>query len=232
MSEKHISEVITVKPRTVVGKAVKKLRQTGWVPAVMYGHGIKPTSLMTQTAAITKVYKEAGNSSLVDLLIEGEKQPVKVIIQSVSTDPLKSDILHVDFYKVNLTEMITTEIPLVFAGMSRAVKEEGAILVKNADHLKVECLPTALVSEITVPLELLDKTGDVILISQIVIPDGIKVLMDTQEVLATVQAPRSEEELASLQEKPVDVAPDAVEVIKKEKKVKDEEASTATPEKK
>ena len=118
----------------------------------------------------------------------------KVLINDIQRHPLSGQIIHIDFYKVKMTEKLTTDIPLVFVGESKAVKELGGILVKTLDHVKVECLPQDLVHELTVDLSSINTFDDAIHVSDLSLPSGLKVLTHGEEAIARVQPPRTEEE--------------------------------------
>lgn len=209
--------------RTIQGKAVKQLRAQGRLPAVIYGYGINPMNVEVETPAFLKIFKDAGNSSLVSIALESQKAPMSVLIQSVQRDPVSDVVLHVDFHTVNLNETITADIPLVFDGIPPAVKEMGGILVKSIDHIEIECLPSNLVHELHVDLSGLKTYDDVVLVKDIAIPSTITVHTSLEEVVATVQPPRSDDELKALETPTEAQSVESVEVLKKGK---DEEATT------
>lgn len=217
------SVTLTAAPRTVLGKAVAALRRSGKIPGIVYGKaGSQP--IVFEVAAFKKTYTVAGESSLVDLVIDG--QPRKVLIADVQFDPVTSAPIHADFHEISMTEKLTTDIPVIAEGEAPAVKEQGGILVKNLTAVKVQCLPSDLVHEIRVPLSALKAFGDLIRLRDIAPPPGIAFLIDPDTVVFAVAEPRSEEELKSLEGKvEVDVA--AVEVAKKEKKAEEGEAEAA-----
>lgn len=222
---------LSAKKRTVTGKAVSQLREKGLIPAVMYGKGEESLTLEIPEQAFLKAFRVAGESTLIDLEIDGKAQ--KVLIQEVAHDPLSDRIIHADFHKVSLTEKMHARIPLSFIGESKAVKGLGGMLVKNVDEIEVECLPTALVHEIIIDISKLDNFGDVIHLKDIVIPPGIAVMhLHGEDPIASVAEPRSEEELKALEEKPVAADASAVEVIKKEKAEGEEGEAPAAEEKK
>lgn len=181
--------------RTVLGNKVRALRRSGQVPAVVYGHNAASQSLAVEARAFEKAYKQAGESTLVDLAVAGGA-PVKVLIHEVAKDPLTLKPIHVDFYQVSMTEKLTAEVPLKFIGEAPAVKELGAILVKNIQAVKVECLPQDLVHELVVDLSALKAIGDSVTISKIAAPAGIKILGRSEETVVLAQAPKKEEEAA------------------------------------
>jgi large subunit ribosomal protein L25 len=219
---------LEAKKRTVTGKAVSQLREKGLLPAVMYGHKQDALNLEVNEQAFLKAFRVAGESTLIDLVIDGK--PNKVLIQEVAHDPLSDKVIHADFHKVLLTEKMHTKIPFAFIGEAKAVKSLGAVLVKNVSELDVECLPTALVHEIPVDISKLENFGDIIHLKEIMIPPGITVLhLHGDDPVVSAAAPRSEEELKELEEKPVETV-EGVEVIKKEKAEGEEEAAAPAAE--
>ena len=185
-------------PRKITGKKVKGLRAEGFIPGVIYGHSKKPQSIQIKARDFSKVYSEAGTSSLVDLQI-GDEIPIKVLTHEPQVDPVRDLPLHVDFYQVRMDEKIKTEIPLEFVGESEAVTQLDGSLVTNRDNVEIECLPADLVSEIQVEISALKTFENSISVKDLKMPQGIEVLTDSEEVIAVVEPPRSEEELAELE---------------------------------
>ncbi len=218
-------EIITLeaKKRTIQGKANAALRLTGVIPAVIYGKNQPSISLELPEQAFDKAFQIAGESTLIDLVVDGETS--KVLVADVARDAMSDRVIHVDFHKVSLTEKLHTKIPIAFTNESPAVKGLGGVLIKSVQEFDVECLPSALVHQIPVDISVLTKFGDVIHFKDVIIPPGITVkhLHDT-DVIASVAEPRSEEEMKALEEKPVESV-EAVEVIKKEKAAEGEEAA-------
>lgn len=218
--------ILTAHSRKNLGKQVRALRQQGVVPAVLYGHGILATPLAVDRAAFEKVYRQVGESTLLDLTLEGTSA-VKVLIQEVQVHPTSGMVQHVDFHQVRMDEKLQVDIPLKFVGEPPAVKELGGVLVKNMDHLKVECLPQDLVHEIEVNVGTLVEFNQSLRLSDLAIPAGIRTFMNHDEIIATVTPPRSEAELDALKEK---VEEDVSKIEKvEEKKAEDAEASDAAP---
>ena len=170
------------------------LRKGGDIPAVVYGNKIEPTHVAVNAIAFQKTLRQAGESTLVDLSI-GDKDPVKVLIHDVQYHPVRDDVVHIDFYQVNMKEKITTHIPLEFIGESPAVEQLSGTLVKNMDELEVECLPGDLVHAIDVDISVLKTFDDVIHVKDIVLPQGLEVQNDMDATIVFVEEPRSEAEL-------------------------------------
>ncbi|MBI4089943.1 MAG: 50S ribosomal protein L25 [Candidatus Kerfeldbacteria bacterium] len=209
--------MLKAQARIVRGKQTKTLRTAGQLPAVLYGHGVASRPLAIADGEFQRVYRRAGESTLINLVVD-DTAPVKVIIQAVQRHPTSGRPIHVDLHQVRMTEKLHAEIPLAFVGEAPAVKELGGVLVKNLAHVKVEALPGDLVHEIPVGVTVLKTFEDLIHVSDLRIPVGISVLDKPDEVVALVTPPRSEQELAELEQAVADekAAVEQVEGVKKE----------------
>ncbi len=208
---------LQAKTREVTGKKVKKIRLEGQIPAVVYGHGVPSKNLAVDYRTFEKLFGKAGESSLIDLSVEGG-DAAKVLVQDVTRNPLTEKITHVDFRQVNMKEKLEADILLKFVGESPAVKSQGAILVRNMGTITVRCLPADLVHEIEVNLGSLKQFEDRITVSDLAVPSGIEFMARPEQIVVIANAPISEEELAaSLESKPeADVT--AVKAANEEKK--------------
>lgn len=218
---------ISAERRTILGKNTGSLRRAEQLPAVVYGHGKDSVSLTLNQREFQKLLAQAGESSLVDLKIDNEA-PVKVLIHDVQLHPVTDAIVHADFLQVNMSEKVETEIALKFEGESKAVSEQGGILVTNLEEVKVECLPADLVHEIIVPLDRLEALEDQIRISDLKAPKGITILEKPDTVIAVVTPPRSEEELKALDSEVVENV-ESVETAEPKAEPEAGEAEAAEP---
>jgi len=200
--------------RTAIGGRLDGLRRSGYVPAILYGKSQESIPLQVPVRDFIKVFESAGESTLVYINVDGQVYPV--IINDVARDPVTDDVLHADFYKVRLDQKIKTKISVVFTGESPAVRDSGGIFVRNVNELEVEGLPQDLPHEITVDISSMTNIGDQILVKDIKLGSGLKIMADAEEIIATAQEPMSEEELQKALEEPTTTV-EEVEVIKKEK---------------
>lgn len=212
---------IQAKPRNVFGKHNKKLRSAGMLPAVVYGKGKESLALEVKRKEFEKVYRQTGENVLVNLVIEGNGEK-KVLIHDVAKHFIKDEPIHVDFYEVDLTRKIHAKIPLHFVGTAPAVKELGGVLVRNLNELEVEALPTDLPPFIEVNLEGLLTFDNLLRVLDLTVGEKIKVLTHTEDVVVSVQAPRTEAELADLEKPTAEVEKAAIEGMAKEEEVKAE----------
>lgn len=197
--------------RTTVGRAaMKTLRTAAQVPGIIYGHGVAPMQIQLDLNSLTQAYSEAGESTLVEVVVDGATS-AKALIHDIQLDPVGNQITHVDFYLVNMKEKIHAEIELAFEGVAPAEKTLGGVFVHNLDHIQVTCLPSDLVHHIVVDISTLKNFDDSIRVADLTIPPGLDVQNDPQESVCLVAPPRSEEELSALNEA-VEENVEAVEV--------------------
>lgn len=193
---------LNAKKRGNFGKKVSQVRTKGFIPAVLYGKRLENVSLQVSGNEFLKLYKEAGESTLVDVLIDSEKDSRKVIIQDVQRDPVSGEFLHIDFYQVNLKEKLHAHITLRFSGEAPAVKNLGAVLITNKHSLEVRCLPSDLVAEILIDVSKLEKFDDAILVKHLPIPLGIEVLDNPEEAVIIAAESKTEKEAEKMTEAP------------------------------
>lgn len=210
------------------GEQLGILRSQGNLPAVLYGRDDKPVNLSIPYGKFERVWHKAGKTTLVDVSVDSH-EPSKVLIHDIQYHPVTDKIIHIDLYKVKLTEKITATIPvhIVNEDESLAVKELQGSLIVNKNEIEVEAYPQDLVPAIEVDASALKTFDDVIHVKDLRAPKGIEIITDPEEVVVLVQPPRSEEELAELEEKPVE----DVEAVAVEEKGKEEEPAEgeATP---
>jgi large subunit ribosomal protein L25 len=208
---------LLAKIRKDLGKKVKALRKKGILPAVLYGPKIKPLPIEVNLKEFEKVYQETGESSLISLETEGKK--FLVLIHDVARDPFNGVPTHVDFYQPDLEKEVEANVPLIFEGVSSAVKELGGTLVHNISEVEVKALPQKLPKEIKVDISVLRTFDDRILIKDLVLPEGVKILKESNEIVVYAAPPEKvEEEL----ERPIEEKVEEVEKV--EKPVKEKEA--------
>jgi len=238
---------LAAKIRQDFGKKVKSLRKKGILPGVLYGpkiHPVKPRKagippkaelfnrvkslpLEINLKEFEKIYKAAGESSLISLEVDpstgsGQAKKFLVLIHEVARDPLTDKLFHIDFYQPSLEKEVTVTLPLVFEGEALAVKDSGGTLVKNISEIEVKAFLQNLPHEIKVNIENLKTFADNIKILDLKLPEGVKVQRSPEEIVAHVLAPvKVEEELV----KPIEEKVEEVEKVgeKKEEKVEKEE---------
>ncbi|MEK7663836.1 MAG: 50S ribosomal protein L25 [Patescibacteria group bacterium] len=212
---------LQAKTRKDLGKKVRLIRGLGKIPAVVYGPESKNTVIEVDEKEFKKVLKEAGESSLVELSIEGEGNKAKhpVLVHEIQRDSVSGHITHIDFFQPSLTKEVEVKIPLVFKGTAPAEKDLGGTLNKNMLEIEVKALPQNLPHEVIVNVESLKTFEDHILVKDLVLPKEVEILKKPDEIVVAVLPPQKvDEELAV----PIEEKVEEVEKVEKEKKPKEE----------
>lgn len=191
--------VISAISRDSLGKKNAELRKNGSIPAVVYGNNKENLNVSLDAKEFNKAFMIAGHSAIVELKV-GDSDGENVLIQDISIDPIRNEIEHADFYRVNMNKTIKTEVPLHFIGESPAVFQQEGSLFKNIEEVEVETLPANLPPHIEIDISGLDDFSKSIHISDIKAPEGVEILEDAEQLICKVDPPRSEEEMAALDE--------------------------------
>lgn len=199
-----------------------EIRKAGNIPAVFYGKKEPSTPIKLSSAIFEKTLKDIGESTILHL--EGDGIDVDVLIHEVDADPVNDKPRHVDFYAIEKGKKLEINVPLEFIGVSPAVKDLGAVLVKVMHEIEIEALPKDLPHKIEVDLAKLVAFDSVITISDINLPSGVVVKSKPEEVIASVYEPKEE----VVDETPVDLS--TIEVAKKGKEAKEGEEATPAAE--
>ncbi len=153
---------LSAKKREITGKNNKILRDQGLIPAVLYGPNFASSHISVNLKDFLRLYKKAGESTIIDLNIEGEKEPFKVLIKDKQVDPVSDTIIHVDFYKANLAEKVSVAIPIKIIGESPVVKSAQGIILTLLNEITVEALPLDLPHELIIDISSLSEIGQVV----------------------------------------------------------------------
>jgi large subunit ribosomal protein L25 len=185
---------LQVKSRKLLGKKVKTLREKGLIPAELYGHEVQNIHLLVDSQDFKTIYREAGENTIVNLIIDEKKEKKPVMIHDVAVHPVTDEVLNIDFYQVRLDEEIRIDVPVLFTGIASAVKDKGGVLVKALQEIEVEALPGNIPHDISVDVSVLKEIGDSIHVSDLVISNKAKILLDKDAVVVTVTEKMTEEE--------------------------------------
>ena len=220
--------ILEAKTRTERGRKTRTLRAAGAVPAVVYGSGTQPLNVSVDRNQFVKMYQEAGESSIVELKIDGAS-PLHVLIQDYQIDPLRTEYTHIDFRSIDMNKEIETEVELEFIGESAAVKALGGTFIPSLETVEIRALPSKLVRSIKVDISSLATFDVSIRVSDLQVPEGVTILSDADLSVASVEPPRSEEEMKALDEA-VEMDVTAVEVAKEKKEGEEGEEGATAPE--
>ncbi len=207
---------LKVSKREETGKRLAKLRASGQLPAVVYGPKHEAINISLDGKEFEKIFREAGESSV--MVLTGVGEDAEVLVQDVAYDPVKGQMQHVDFYAIEKGKEVTVNIPLEFVGEAPAIKSGGS-LTKALHEIEVTCKPSALPHEIIVDVSSLVTFEDHIRVKDLNIPAGVKVENDPEDTVAVVSEAKEEPV------EPVAVDLSAIEVAPKGKEK--EEGETA-----
>lgn len=185
---------LLVEKREVLGRKVKVLRKEGKLPANIYGKKIKSQAVVVSRKEFFGIYKQAGATGVVYLSGVG-KDELPVLVRNLQYHPVTDELLHVEFYKVDLTKKTVVEVPVHITGEAPAVKEEGGVLVQNLTHVEVEALPADIPEKIEVEVGQLVKIDDGVLVKDLKIDKSkVMIITDAEEVVVKIEPPAAEEE--------------------------------------
>jgi len=170
--------------RDLVGRKVKNLRSQGQTPATVYGKNIQSVSLTVPSEAFTKVYAAAGETGLVELSVGGDIRPV--LIHTVQKDPVHRQLLHVEFYQVDLKQKVHANVPVEFIGEAPAVTGKVGVLLSILDEVEVEALPTDLPEKLMVDVSKLAEVDQEVKVSDVKAPSGVTILTGADQIVVRV----------------------------------------------
>lgn len=211
---------LAIEKREKVGK-LDGVRAAGLLPAVYYGPKEASTTATVSNIEFKKVWKKAGESSVI-ILKDKAGTEHEALIHEVDVHPLTGEPRHVDFYVIEKGKKIEVAVPIIFAGIAPAVKDLGGILVKVHRELKIEAAPRDLPHEVTADITKLAILTDVIKAKDIVLPKGVELKLNPEEVVASIAEAKEE-----VVEAPEAIDMSAIEVEAKGKEVKEGEEGAA-----
>lgn len=212
---------LSVQKRGMLGRGVKALRKEGFIVAEIYGKGLENIHVSVPLKEFKKVFKQAGENTIVNVLLDAKKHPV--LIQDVSYNPVTDEMQSVDFYQVRMDEKLKVGVPVEFIGVAPAVKEKNGLLVKSLQEIEVEALPADLPHKIFADISKLADIGQSLYVKDLPVLSGVKILVSPDTVVATVTAKVTEEEELAMQQ----VAAAGVEGVKVETEEKKAERDAA-----
>lgn len=215
--------VLKATKREVTGKQVSALRRAGQLPAVIYGRHLEPIAISLDAHTASLEMAKLTSSSLVTIELDGMQY--STLVRERQRNFIKGNLTHVDFLAVNLDEKIRATVRVNFVGVSLAVKDFNAVLVRNLEKLEVECLPTDLPERITVDISALKQIGNGIRVRDVGLSDNIRVLNDEDEMVVVATAERKEEVEEVVETAAVPAAEAASPEISVDRGKKDEEGA-------
>lgn len=198
-----IKHTLAVQPRTTTGRQVKRLRAQGTTPANIFGKKIPSVAIQLNTKTFSKLRREVGESTLLYMQVEGEKDERPVLVRDIVFHPVSQEILHISFNQVNLKEKVTAPVAITLTGESPAEREKLGILVQQLDEVEVEALPTDIPEGFQVDISGLAEVGASIAVKDLSIDASkITIKTDPEAVLVKIEPLAAEEKV----EAPIPVA--------------------------
>lgn len=185
---------ITLSPREVTGKKVSRLRQAGVVPVHFYGPDVDSASLQADMMTLRSVLISAGRNVPITVKVEGEKGEEICFVREIQVHPVTEVLLHVDFYRVDVSQTVRAEVPIILEGEPPAVRNLGGILLQPFDTLEVEALPLDMPESFRIDVTILEDFAASVRVGDIDVAEGVNILRDPVEMIARVVAPRIDEE--------------------------------------
>ncbi len=184
---------IVVHKRDVTGtRATKRLRKSGLIPGVIYGHGKDAVLIAVEPHVLREaLHTSAGMHAVLDVTFEGQKRGHKAIVKELTLDRVKSTVIHIDLQEIRLDETIETTVSIHFEGEAKGVKA-GGMLDESTREVTVKGLVTAIPEHLVVDVSELDM-NETLQVADLVVPEGIEVMADPEEVLCSVLPPRKVE---------------------------------------
>ena len=183
---------LQISPREITGKAVKRLRKAGIIPANIFGHKEASQAVQVEALAFETLRRTHRSKGILSLQMAGSDNIQTALIRHIQRDPRSGKILHIDFFRVSLTERITVKIPIRVTGEAPAVKNEGGVLLHLLDALEVECAAQDIVEYFEVDVSSLNEIDDMIHARDIQLPPKYTLITDPDEGVVKVAATRAE----------------------------------------
>lgn len=184
---------LRAEPRSVLGKKVRALRRQGFVPANVYGHAAS-TAIQVPAREAEQVLHRAGKTHLVALTV-ADAEPTTVLLKAWQRHPYRGDLLHLDFYRVAMTEQLRVDVPVRLVGEAPAVKTHGGTVFQALATVAVSCLPGDIPEAIEADISGLDQIDGSVYVRDLTAPPGVTIETDADEVIVKVLAPTVEPEV-------------------------------------
>ena len=188
---KHL---LKAEKRSILGSKVKRLRKQGLIPATVFGRTVDSLSVQVSAVEYNRVYKQAGDTSIIWLTIEGEEKERPTLVKGTASNPMTGDTLHIDFHQVNLKEKVTAWVPVELEGEAELVKNGSAVLDLQLKEIEIEALPTEIPEKIVFDISNLKEIGDHLKVGDAKVGAGITVLSDPESIIAALGELQKEEE--------------------------------------
>ena len=184
---------LVVQPRDLIGsRNARRLRKSGLIPGVLYGHGKEATAFAVDPHALRPVLVGGGTHAVLSVTVEGHSKTHNAIIKELELDRVKSTVTHIDLQEIRLDETIETTVTVSFEGEAIGLKS-GGMLDESTREVTIKGLVTAIPERLVLDISAMD-INDTAKVGDLVVPEGIEVMNDPEEVLCSLLPPRKVEE--------------------------------------
>lgn len=206
-------ETYAAEPRTVLGKAVARLRREGVLPANIYGRGLDSTAVQIPAREVRSLLHEHGLNTLINLQVAGEAQTRPVVVRKVSRHPVSAVLEHIDFYQVDLSRPIQGRVNVVITGEAPAVQTYRALLLQSTESVLLEALPAAMPTHLELAVDGMTRSDAALTVADLKLPEGVSVLTPPEIVIVAISRGRGageggDDELPEGEQEPEDEAVD------------------------
>ena len=185
---------LTLESRTVTGKDVKKLRRAGTIPVHLYGPTLPSRLLQCTGADLLRALNQAGRATPLFITLPDQAEEQLAFVREVQWDPVRGNLLHVDFLQAELSQRVSAEVPIILEGESQAAKEAGGAVNQMMRTLTVDALPLDMPASIRVDISALTDIASVLRVGDAVLPAGVTSSIDPEELVARIDMPRAAQE--------------------------------------
>ncbi len=205
--------VLQAEPRQTGRHSNRDIRNAAGVPGVVYGQHAEAQAISLNRKALgIALHKASGGVIEVEL---ANQPTLNVLVREVQRHPTKHNILHIDFLAVSMTEKVKLHVPVVHEGQAPVMTNLDMVLVRGLDNVEVECLPGDIPEHLVADLSTLLTVDDEILVKELKVPAGVKVLTEGDHVVYAVTLSRAGAVEEAVEAEPA--SPDEVEVVTKRK---------------
>ncbi len=182
--------------RTMIGKKVRRLRRQGVIPVHVYGAGIEPANLQVDDRTLNRLLPQVGSNIPVAVEYEGQHEENICFVREIQRHPVTETVIHVDFLRVDISQTVAAEVPLMLVGTSPAVTQMAGTILQNLQSLSIEALPMNMPAQVSVDISVLVDFDTTLAVSDVEVPGDVTVLNDPVDVIVRVAPPRLEVEIA------------------------------------
>lgn len=186
--------VLEAKKRTDGKRSyIRSIRSEGNIPGVLYGKNVNSCAIFVNAADFIKTIRDEGRNALITLKVDGER--FTALLRDIQKDPLRSEIVHVDFQAVDMSTEVELDVNVHLIGEAAGVKD-GGVLHQSLHELSIRALPTNIPPSIDIDISHL-QVGDTLTVGDIQTDGKYEINHEPAEVIASILPPKQEEEIHS-----------------------------------